>query len=148
MKILYSAFECNPGIGSDAYVGWSWAKEMSKANEVHVLTNEGNRANIEKYINGHTGEHATFHYVPLPPLLKKVLKGRKGYFASYVIWQWYAYKYARKLSDRVHFDIVHHVAIADFRIVGFLWKLKVPFVFGPIGGAGDSCSVRLLYSGL
>lgn len=60
MKILYSAFECNPGIGSDAYVGWSWAKEMSKANEVHVLTNEGNRANIEKYINGHIGEHATF----------------------------------------------------------------------------------------
>ena len=134
MRILYSAFECNPDIGSDAYVGWSWAKEMSKANEVHVLTNEGNRANIEKYINEHTDKHVEFHYVSLPPFLKKILKGRGSYFASYVIWQWYAYRYARKLNDRVHFDIVHHIAIADFRIVGFLWKLKVPFVFGPIGG--------------
>lgn len=41
MKILYSAFECNPGIGSDAYVGWSWVKVMSKENEVHVLTSTG-----------------------------------------------------------------------------------------------------------
>lgn len=138
MKILYSAFECNPGIGSDAYVGWSWAKEMSKMAEVHVLTNEGNRVNIEAYISEHSDKHATFHYVPLPPVLKKILKGRKGYFTSYVIWQWYAYKYAKKLNNKVHFDITHHVAIADFRIVGLLWKLKVPYVLGPIGGGQET----------
>lgn len=50
MRVLYSASECNPGIGSDAYVGWSWAKEMSKKAEVHVLTNEGNKANIETWL--------------------------------------------------------------------------------------------------
>ena len=58
MRILYSAFECNPGIGSDAYVGWSWAKEISRMAETHVLTSANNKAEIEKWkhenqINAH-----------------------------------------------------------------------------------------------
>lgn len=134
MKVLYSAFECNPGIGSDAYVGWSWVKEMQKMAEVHVLTNEGNKTNIEAYVNEHPNIHATFHYVSIPLGLKKMLKGRKGYFASYVIWQRYAYKYAKKLNDMIHFNISHHVTIADFRVIGLLWKLEIPFVLGPLGG--------------
>ena len=144
MKILYSAFECNPGIGSDAYVGWSWAKVMSQDNEVHVLTNEGNKKNIEAYINEHGDSYAAFHYVSLPSFLKKLLNGRKGYFASYVIWQWYAYKYAEKLNDKIHFDIIHHVSIADFRIAGLLWKLNAPYVLGPIGG-GQETPCQLSY---
>ncbi|MDO4265194.1 MAG: glycosyltransferase family 4 protein [Eubacteriales bacterium] len=144
MKILYSAYECNPGIGSDAYVGWSWAKEMSRDNEVHVLTNDGNRNNIEKYIECHRDQSATFHYVHLPSGLKKALKGRKGYFASYVIWQWFAYRYAKKLNGNNRFDIVHHVSIADFRIIGFLWKLDIPFIFGPVGG-GQETPAELKY---
>lgn len=96
MKILYSAYECNPGIGSDAYVGWSWAKQMSKDNKVHVLTNVGNRDAIEKYLIGHSDVMAVFHYIDLPKLIKKLLSGRTGYFISYVLWQWYAYKEAKR----------------------------------------------------
>ncbi|MCD8011740.1 MAG: hypothetical protein LUG99_00915 [Lachnospiraceae bacterium] len=142
MKILYSAFECNPAIGSDAYVGWSWAKSMSLKQDVHVLTNEGNQKDIEKYLEKNEGINATFHYISVPRILGKVLKGRKFYFASYVIWQWYAYKEAKKLNKKEHFDIVHHVAIADFRNMGFLWKLDTPFIFGPVGGSRDSLRIE------
>lgn len=144
MKILYSAYECNPGIGSDAYVGWSWAKAMSRNNEVHVLTNAGNKESIERYAAENNDQLATFHYISLPPKLQKILKGRKGYFVSYVIWQYYAYRYAKKLNKNIQFDIAHHVAIADFRIIGLLWKLNVPFIFGPVGG-GQKTSEELSY---
>lgn len=144
MKILYSAYECNPAIGSDAYVGWSWAKQMSRENEVHILTNEGNKRDIELYLRNQNDQAAFFHYIPLPSGFKKIFKGRKGYFASYVVWQWFAYKYAQKLNKRMHFDIVHHITIADFRILGFLWKINVPFVIGPVGG-GQETPVQLNY---
>lgn len=143
MKILYSAFECNPGIGSDAYVGWSWAKQMSKDNEVHVLTNAGNKEAIEKYLANHSDVLAIFHYVDLPKMIKRLLKGRSGYFASYVLWQREAYKVAKCLSKEIEFDVVHHVAIADFRVIGYLWKLKTPFVFGPVGG-GQNTPAQLM----
>lgn len=146
MKILYSAFECNPAIGSDAYVGWSWAKNMSLSHDVYVLTNEGNQKNIERYLDENGEVSAHFHYVPVPRILGKILKGRKFYFASYVIWQWYAYKVAKELNKKERFDVVHHVAIADFRIIGLLWKLDIPFIYGPVGGSGDSPRIKELRS--
>lgn len=76
-----------------------------------------------------------------------MLKGRLGYFATYVLWQWFAYKEAVKLSKLIDFDIVHHISIADFRMIGLLWKIKKPFVFGPVGGgAGDASSISRLCS--
>lgn len=137
MKILYSAFECNPLRGSDAYVGWSWAKQAAKNNEVHILTSDHNREDIESYkktedIGG------VFHYIGLPKLLKKLLKGRKGYFLGYLLWQRYAYRYAKKLNKEIGFDVSHHISIADFRVIGYLWKLNIPFVFGPVGGGQET----------
>ncbi|MCD7847489.1 MAG: glycosyltransferase family 4 protein [Oscillospiraceae bacterium] len=103
-----------------------------------MLTNEGNRKNIESYLEENGNINIHFHYVPVPHVLGKLLKGRKFYFASYVIWQWYAYKEAKKLHIKEHFDIAHHVAIADFLIIGLLWKLDVPFIFGPVGGGQET----------
>lgn len=134
MRVLYSAFECNPEMGSDAYVGWSWVKQMSKDNEVHVLTNNKNRESIEKFTTKNSDISANFYYVKLPTILEKIFKGRKGYFASYVVWQWFSYRKALELSKNIQFDIIHHISIADFRIVGLLWKLGIPYVFGPVGG--------------
>lgn len=144
MKILYSAFECNPSRGSDAYVGWSWAKQMSIGNEVHVLTSSGNKGDIEKYIAEKADVRASFHYVSLPRWMEMLLTGRKGYFTTYVIWQWYAFKEAQRLHEIYRFDIAHHVSIADFRIIGFLWKLGIPYVYGPVGG-GQETPVQLGY---
>lgn len=137
MKILYSAFECNPSIGSDAYVGWSWAKQISQMHETHVLTSANNKDAIEQWKQKYDLK-AEFHYISLPKGLRVLLKGRFGYFTSYLLWQWYAYRYARSLHKKVHFDIVHHISIADFRVIGLLWKLGVPYIFGPVGGGQET----------
>jgi len=50
---------------------------------------------------------------------------------------------ARQLHRRAHFDVIHHVTIASFRVPSPLWKLGVPFVFGPIGGY-ERVPIRLM----
>lgn len=144
MIILYSAFECSPNIGSDAYVGWSWAKEMSKRHDVHVLTNSLNKQSIEDYSKIER-VNATFHYIDVPSWIEKVFRGRKLYFIGYYFWQKNAYKYAKELSKGINFDIVHHVSIADFRVIGELWKLNKPFIFGPVGGGQETPKVLKPY---
>jgi glycosyltransferase involved in cell wall biosynthesis len=42
---------------------------------------------------------------------------------------------ARRLHREVKFDVAHHVTIATWRIASPLWKLGIPFAFGPVGGA-------------
>jgi glycosyltransferase involved in cell wall biosynthesis len=40
------------------------------------------------------------------------------------------------LNAEIGFDIVHQLNMVGFREPGYLWKLGVPFVWGPIGGMG------------
>jgi glycosyltransferase involved in cell wall biosynthesis len=43
---------------------------------------------------------------------------------------------AREWHAEEHFDLCHQVTIAGWRMPSPLWKLPIPFVWGPIGGAG------------
>ena len=46
MKILLSAYACEPNRGSEQGVGWSWAVELSKHHEVWVITRYNNEPTI------------------------------------------------------------------------------------------------------
>jgi glycosyltransferase involved in cell wall biosynthesis len=84
----------------------------------------------------------TFHFVE-PPLLsywfqrETLLMRRTLYYAGYRAWQRAAYRAALRLHAERPFDLAHHLNITGFREPGYLWKLPVPFVWGPIGGAAD-----------
>ena len=43
---------------------------------------------------------------------------------------------AKQLHHEVGFDIAHQLNMAGFREPGYLWKLGIPFVWGPVGGMG------------
>lgn len=45
-------------------------------------------------------------------------------------------KAAREWHEEIGFDLCHHVTIATWRIPSPLWYLPIPFIWGPIGGAG------------
>ena len=68
MKILLSAYACEPNLGSEPGVGWNWAIELTRlGNEVWVLTRESNRARVE----GASGDYKqleklNFLYYDLP----------------------------------------------------------------------------------
>lgn len=75
MRVLLSAFECNPMFGSDPYVGWSWVSNMAKTNDVYVLLRIDHKPYIEKYcaenkIEGYKNIH--FIYLPSSELFGKI----------------------------------------------------------------------------
>lgn len=144
MKVLLSAFECNPMFGSDPYVGWSWVSNMAKTNEVYVLLRIDHQRYIEKYcidntIEGYENIH--FIYLPSSKLFGKIvykINKQLAVVGQYYVWQKAAYNKAKKLHKTERFDVAHVVSIADFRFPGYLWKLNIPFIFGPVGGAQET----------
>ncbi len=144
MKILLSAFECNPLFGSDLYVGWSWVSNMAKINDVYVLLRKDHKPYIDSYCSKNVVEkieNIHFIYLKSSNFWGKIIYKFNKQFAvvgQYYIWQKLAYKTAYKLHKTEHFDIAHVVSIADFRFPGYLWKLEIPYIFGPVGGAQET----------
>lgn len=101
MKILLSAYACEPNKGSEPGVGWSWATEYAKCNEVWVLTRDNNKKTIEKYMEEnpeYQNKNLHFVYVGLPPKLTFWKKGRRGMRLFYMLWQRKAVKVAEELN--------------------------------------------------
>ena len=151
MKILLSAFECNPYLGSDPYVGWAWVENMSLINEVYVLLRIDHKRYIEQYQRENTEimwNNINFIYIDTSRLFGKfVYKFNKqlAVVGQYFLWQKSAYKIAKKLHKEIGFDIAHVVSMADYRFPGYLWKLNIPYVFGPVGGAQETPKCLLDY---
>ena len=48
LKVLLSAYACEPNTGSEPEIGWGWAKGLyKKGYDVSVITRESNRKKIE-----------------------------------------------------------------------------------------------------
>jgi glycosyltransferase involved in cell wall biosynthesis len=136
LRVLISAYACNPYQGSEKGVGWGWVSAIARHHEVWVLTDEINKGDIEKknaedykrYKNIH------FHYVPRTRLLRLEKIWPPSYLWTYQMWQRDAYKLAVELHKEIGFDLAHQLTYVGFRNPGFLWKMNIPFVWGPIGG--------------
>jgi len=135
LRVLVSAYACNPYRGSEQGVGWGWANAATRNHDVWVLTAEHNRADIEKAVAAQPKRYRSmrFHYIPRTRwrALEKVWK--PAYLWTYELWQREAYRAGLELHRKVRFDLAHLVTYVTFRSPGHLWKLGIPFVWGPIG---------------
>ncbi len=148
MKILLSAYACEPNQGSEPGIGWSWATELLKlGHEVWVITREYHRPPIECEL-AKSVENPKLKFIYYDPdywdLRWDVGKKPKGLFLHYFLWQWGAYRYAREVHASEKFDLVHHITYGSFRLPSFMGNLGVPFIFGPAGG-GESAPWRLRF---
>lgn len=134
MKILISAYACEPDKGSEPFLGWRWSNEIAKHHEVWVITRLNNRAAIEEYLDAKPNKNYHFVYTDLSWGLKKIKNGQKGIQLYYYLWQRQALKVARKLHKEVKFDLVHHLTFGAYTQPTFMYKLDIPFVWGPLGG--------------
>jgi glycosyltransferase involved in cell wall biosynthesis len=145
LKVLVSAYACNPYKGSEEGVGWGWVKALSRLHNLHVITAEYHRLDIEKAqretpeffsnLKFYYVPHKPWHYKPTKIWVKiegSVLKPIMNW--SYRLWLRDAYKMAMKLTHEINFNLIHQLTYVGFRFPGHLWKLNIPFVWGPIGG--------------
>jgi len=149
MNILYSAFACNPYTGSEANCGWSFAYAMSKVNSIdniYLLTRYENKPYIERFIKENGTVNIKFLYCDVPEWMNLYIKYGKFYFIYYKMWQKAAYKFVKNKVG-IKFDIIHHITLGDFRIIGKLWKIKgCKFIFGPVGGAQETPKCLKIYT--
>ncbi len=139
MKVLLSAYSCEPGRGSEPGVGWNFAKEIAKHHEVWVLsrTEESQKA-IEAELARNPVPNLHFVYFTTPIFGNFWKLGQSGAMQiHYYFWQITAYFVARKLHRKIGFDVVQHVTFVKYSSPSFLSLLPIPFVWGPVGG-GES----------
>lgn len=137
MKILLSAYACEPNKGSEPGVGWSWAIEYSKHHQVWVLTRDNNEQTIMNYLEEkpeYNNENLHFVYVSLPKKLTFWKNGRRGMRLFYTLWQRKAAKIARKLNKQEHFDFVQHVTFVSYTQASYMYKVGIPLIWGPVSG--------------
>lgn len=154
LKVLISAHEFSPYQGSECSEGWNIITRLAMYHDITVLFASGSQfKNIDyvKAINEYFSNHRSIPGLELinidqPPLTKLISKlnanfintGSIGlpvlYFLGYNLWQRAVYKKARKLQKENNYNIVHQLTQITFREPGYLWKLGIPFIWGPTGG--------------
>ena len=142
LKILVSAYACNPYQGSEEGVGWGWVNAIGRHHEVWVFSAEFHRPDIRRAVAADPPrfDNLHFHYVPHKPwhyhpsgmwrtiedsLFKPIMH------QAYRLWLRDAAEIGQRFHRRVGFDLVHQLTYVSFRFPGHLWKLNVPFVWGP-----------------
>ncbi|RMG00712.1 MAG: glycosyltransferase [Nitrospirae bacterium] len=135
-KIIISVYACNPQKGSERGVGWGWVKTIGKYHKVWALVGSPDWADVQTEITKNPDKFSNIHFYQIPR--KRWLFLEKfwppAYHWTYRLWLRDAYKLAVKLHREINFDLAHQLTYVGFRFPGHLWKLGIPFVWGPIGG--------------
>lgn len=139
MKILVVGYACNPYGGSEPGVGWAAVCRIARNHDVWVLTDISNKSGWERG----AAEGKIPANVKVRFLRDRSACSPNRFIAHIQSWLNYAsfnrqvLQAAMAWHQEVGFDLCHQVTIAAWRMPSPLWQLPIPFVWGPIGGAGE-----------
>lgn len=140
MKVLLSAYGCNPNRGGECGNGFHWAWEMARSGHmVCCLTTLPNRTDLADFLaqNAHldAARRLRFVYPQVPGWVLYAYRWQFGVYLHYLVWQYAAWRLARQLDRATDFDLVHHATYSSLKMGSWLWRLGKPLVYGPVGGA-------------
>ena len=156
LRVLLSAFAFAPNHGSEPGIGWNVATRLAQDHDVTVVCGDlSGRRHTELELAEYFRHHEpipglTIRYVPPSPLAKAIhwMHAVPGlwflYYPAYRIWQRDAFAAAAVMHMKTPFDLIHQLTYGSYREPGYLWRLPVPFFWGPISGAGGDPPVRYL----
>ena len=154
MNILVLAYLLSPNRGSEYSVAWNYVTHMSKRNNLTVLygasgNHMGDCFEMENYIKLHPIPN--LRLIPVYPNRWANLlnwPNRHNFFVytfyyAYNVWHKQVYKVAKRLIREECFDLIHYVGMIGYREPGYLWKLGLPYIWGPISGTNNA-SLQLM----
>ena len=142
------AYAISPFRGSEYAVAWNYVTYMSKENDLTVLygmsdNHMGETHTLDKFLKENSFPHVRFIKIK-PNKLANLLNWPNRhnflvytFYYAFAEWQKCAYKMAKNLIQNEHFDLIHNVGPIGYREPGYLWKLGLPYVWGPVGGANN-----------
>lgn len=133
IRVLLSAYACEPCKGSEPGVGWNMARELSSRVRLTVVTRPNNRPSIEASAEPWIKDVQWIYWDP-PRWLTFWKKGGRGVQLFYILWQIGIRRPVTQLMKTERFDIIHHITFGKYWIPSSLTSLGIPFVFGPVGG--------------
>ena len=153
-NILVLAYQLSPSKGSEYSVAWNYVTRMSKYNHLTVLygvsgTHLGDCEEMEEFAKTKGLPNVTFVCVK-PNRWTNALNWcnrhnflNYTFYFAYQAWQKQVYKEAKNLIKYEKFDLIHFVGPIGYREPGYLWKLNLPYMWGPIGGANKASTILL-----
>jgi len=137
MKVLLSAYACEPGKGSEPEVGLRALLAAASRHQVWVMTRQNNITPLRSFL----GSDPLADRISLIGIdsrgLARRLKPRLGTVGIqwyYRVWQRLASREAERLDRDIGFDVVHHATFASFWAPIGVATLDRPLVVGPVGG--------------
>jgi glycosyltransferase involved in cell wall biosynthesis len=146
-RVLVSAIAVSPVRGSEPGIGWNIGSRLAKYHDVTLMCMPGRVYPHRKEIEAWLAEHG-----PVPgltmlfveePFLYRLLDHttnfllRPFYYFGYASWQRAAFRRACEIHSQKPFELTHHLNILGYREPGYLWKLPIPFFWGPVAGASN-----------
>lgn len=143
------AYAISPFRGSEYAVAWNFVTYMSRQNDLTVIYGMSDKHMGETYsMDNYLVEHsiANVRFIPVKPnRLANILNWPNRhdilvytFYYAFAVWHRQAYNAARELLEKESFDLIHFVGPIGYREPGYLWKLGLPYVWGPIGGANNA----------
>ncbi len=139
-KVLVEAYECSPARSHAPGSAWQILSRLARSYDLWIITEQTQyRDEVTEHLEKDPAlaEAMNFHFIPR---LKKGGFGRRRpalpirEILEYRGWLQRSLDLALALHSKVGFDLAHHLRSNTFREPGYLWKLPVPFVWGPTGG--------------
>jgi glycosyltransferase involved in cell wall biosynthesis len=139
LKVLVSAYACDPTSGSEPGAGWAWACASARSgNIVWLVTRTNNRDAIDAELERHPELRIHPVYFDLPPSVRRWKRGGLALRIYYAAWQCRASRVMRRLHAAHRFDLSHHLTFAvDWLPAAVLTVPGLRGIWGPVGGTGS-----------
>lgn len=147
-RVLVLAYLISPVRGSEYAVAWNYVQSMRSHCDLTVLygsagAHMGDVSDFPtpNFVDRTAPGDVAFHFVPEPPLARRLnALNRRGiltysFYIAYRVWHRAALIEAKRLIEHGAFDLIHYVGPIGYREPGYLWRIRLPYVWGPIGGA-------------
>jgi glycosyltransferase involved in cell wall biosynthesis len=136
MKVLVSAYACDPFRGGEFSNGWGYAYNAVNGISVWCLTTTEGKESINRLLESSPIPTLHIVYVEIPNWIRIVKEQFKDYGVYFHYWyfQKKAGRIAKRLEKEIHFDVVHHATYSSLQLGSFLWRMDNPMLFGPVGG--------------
>ena len=142
MNILVFSGAISPYRGSEAAVGWNFVSQISASNRLYVIYGGNSyKKDIEKYLSQNSMPNVKFVYAG--DHQEKINWERHPYLGYYLAmkyyhqWHYKVLDIARQVINTYKIDVIHYLNPIGFREPGYLYKLRKPYVWGPVEGVED-----------
>jgi glycosyltransferase involved in cell wall biosynthesis len=134
MRLLISAYACEPGKGSEPEVGFQTVLAAAQEHDVWVITRENNVKTLRAGLSDRSDIHVIGLEVEGLALRAKKAGGLLTLHLYHELWQRRLAELASRLDREHDFDLVHHVTFAAYWSRAGVASVPKPLVWGPVGG--------------